>query len=203
MEPPSRSRGYTWLASLRPGRTPPRGATRSVAAHVRVVITGTLLVAMLGGTLACASNMAAARGIGSADVRDAGERHELERRLATLEGYVEAWRGTPHRLGGQTETGIDCSGFVQRLYIELFRRELPRTVARQTGAGWRVGLDALRPGDLVFFAIDGASAGPDHVGVYLDRTRFAHASSREGVVVSRLDAPYWRSRCTEARRLLP
>ena len=33
-----------------------------------------------------------------------------------LRSEVRKWEGTPHQMGGTTRQGIDCSGFVQRLY---------------------------------------------------------------------------------------
>ncbi len=50
---------------------------------------------------------------------------------------------------------------------------VPRTAAGQMLAARRVSLDALAPGDLVFFASEGAQI--DHVGIYAGDGRFLHA----------------------------
>ena len=38
---------------------------------------------------------------------------------ARLRSEVQKWTGTPHRLGGTSRSGIDCSGFVQMLYRDV------------------------------------------------------------------------------------
>jgi cell wall-associated NlpC family hydrolase len=41
-----------------------------------------------------------------------------------------------------------------------------------------------------------------HVGIYLNRGKFAHASSSQGVTISRLDDGYWLRSFRTARRIL-
>jgi cell wall-associated NlpC family hydrolase len=84
------------------------------------------------------------------------------------------------------------------LYENLFDIHLPRTTEGQVHAG--VGLDKqdLQPGDLVFFR----PSKTRHVGIYLSGGEFAHASSSEGVMVSRLDESYWQETYWTARRVL-
>lgn len=118
---------------------------------------------------------------------------------ARLRQAVSAWEGTPHRLGGNSRRGIDCSGLVVRIYDDLFGYRLPRTTAALAQTGQPAARSALRPGDLVFFRI---APGKSHVGIYLGQGEFAHASTRRGVSIARLDAPYWRSVFWTARRLL-
>ena len=51
----------------------------------------------------------------------------------------------------------------------------------------------LKAGDLVFFRTDGAKTKvPNHVGVYLKKKCFIHASSSHGVVVSSLEQDYYK-----------
>ncbi len=147
-----------------------------------------LIVACAG----CASSGAAvsygpARSASEAAVADA------------IRAEVEAWRGTPHRWGGTTKRGVDCSGLTLALYGDLFGVALPRTTRAQARSGERVAANALQAGDLVFFK---TSAKNRHVGVYLESGAFAHASSSQGVTVSRLDEAYWQRRYWTARRLL-
>ena len=61
------------------------------------------------------------------------------------------WEGTPHRMGGTSRNGVDCSGFVMTLYQKLFQIRLPRTTKDQVRLGQWVSKDGLKPGDLVFF----------------------------------------------------
>lgn len=111
----------------------------------------------------------------------------------------KAWQGTPYKLGGADKTGIDCSAFVQLTLREHFATEVPRTTGAQAKLGMAVKPDELRPGDLVFFR-----TGPTrrHVGFYLGRGQFLHASTRVGVTISRLDDRYWQSAYWTARRVL-
>ncbi|MFV8208631.1 NlpC/P60 family protein, partial [Enterobacter cloacae complex sp.6701988] len=42
-----------------------------------------------------------------------------------------SWKGVSYRLGGTTKSGIDCSSFVQRTFLEQFGVQLPRTTSKQ------------------------------------------------------------------------
>ena len=39
------------------------------------------------------------------------------------------WLGVPHRMGGQTKKGVDCSGFVAIMYREVYHKRLSRSSA--------------------------------------------------------------------------
>jgi cell wall-associated NlpC family hydrolase len=88
---------------------------------------------------------------------------------------------------------------VVQIYRELFGYRLPRTTAALSKIGRPVAPGRLAAGDLVFFRL---ADGKRHVGIYLDRGQFAHASSRQGVTISRLDEHYWQETYWTARRLL-
>jgi murein DD-endopeptidase / murein LD-carboxypeptidase len=115
-----------------------------------------------------------------------------------LRAAVRQWEGTPHRMGGTRRNGIDCSGFVQRIFDDLFNIQLPRSTALQVHAGEAVSRRHLRPGDLVFFH---PPHKVRHVGVYLGSGEFAHASTSKGVTISRLSTTYWRHAYWTARRI--
>ena len=112
---------------------------------------------------------------------------------------VRQWEGTPHKLGGSGHQGIDCSGFVQRLYRNVYGRHIPRSTALQVKSGRPVGKDRLRTGDLVFFRLPHKGR---HVGIYLSRSEFAHASTSKGVIISSLQDRFWRRSYWTARRYL-
>jgi cell wall-associated NlpC family hydrolase len=109
--------------------------------------------------------------------------------------------GTPYSFGGsRPEQGFDCSGLVQWAYGRL-GVSLPRSVGEQARVGRPVAADDLRPGDLLFFAIDG-HAGPDHVGIYAEKHRFVHAPKSGDVVrTESLNDAWWRRRWTASRRV--
>ncbi len=111
----------------------------------------------------------------------------------------EHWVGTPYRLGGTSQHGVDCSALVQNVFAETFRLNLPRTTREQVREGSPVARDELVPGDLVFFRPPGAYR---HVGIFIGDGRFLHASSSRGVMISKLDNSYWRRYYWQARRAL-
>ncbi len=116
-----------------------------------------------------------------------------------LQQQYDAWAGVPYRLGGQSKRGVDCSALVQLTYRERFQIALPRATGAQSAAGVPVRRDALKPGDLVFFKTGKRTR---HVGMMLDDKRFLHASTQRGVMVSRLDNPYWAAHYWQARRVM-
>jgi murein DD-endopeptidase len=105
--------------------------------------------------------------------------------------------GTPYLFGGDDpRRGFDCSGLVHYTH-EGQGFDVPRTAALQSRAAKPVPIDALSPGDLIFFRI--ASREVDHVGIYAGDGRFIHAP-RSGNVVSfaYLDDPYYKRHFTGA-----
>ncbi len=109
------------------------------------------------------------------------------------------WRGTPYRYGGLSRGGVDCSGFVLQTYKSLFNIRLPRSTKDQVSRGKRVYINQLSAGDLVFFK---TGRNIRHVGIYLEKGKFVHASSSKGVTVSSIYSGYWKKNYWQARRLL-
>ena len=104
------------------------------------------------------------------------------------------WLGVPHRLGGSTKRGVDCSGFVAIVYREVYGKQLSRSSADMLKHDCRkVSRAKLKEGDLVFFKTTrgGKKSVPTHVGIYLKNGRFIHTSTSSGVVVSSLSEPYY------------
>jgi cell wall-associated NlpC family hydrolase len=89
--------------------------------------------------------------------------------------------GTPYVWGGASPSGFDCSGLVSWVYGRL-GIPLPHNAAALYGVGRRVSLQAMRPGDLVFFQ------GLGHVGLYIGHGRMIHApQTGRSVEIERLD----------------
>jgi cell wall-associated NlpC family hydrolase len=108
-------------------------------------------------------------------------------------------RGIPYRNGGSDPSGFDCSGFVQWVFAQ-HGVPLPREVREQYGAGQKIDLRQVLPGDLVFF--ETVSRGASHVGVAIGGDQFVHAPSSTGVVrVERFTTNYWARRFVGARRV--
>jgi len=117
-----------------------------------------------------------------------------------LYNRYKEWEGVSYCYGGEDKNGVDCSGFVQKIYKEAFDISIPRTTHTQIKVGRRVSRDSLKAGDLLFFQ---TSYKGLHSGIYLENDTFIHASSKYGVKLSNLKSSYWRQRFYQARRLLP
>ena len=124
-----------------------------------------------------------------------------EQLLYGLEKGIQAYLGTPYAWGGRTTDGIDCSGFVQRIFQAL-GISLPRSSHDQWKVGTQISTEPLQKGDLVFFKTYAKRVS--HVGIVTDpeRQEFVHASTLKGVVYDTLESRYYRKRYVGARRIL-
>jgi len=115
--------------------------------------------------------------------------------------FIDNWWGTPYRMGGSTQKGVDCSAFTQTLISDIFGQQIPRTAQEQKDFCSTVDLNNLKEGDLIFFK---TKKGRDitHVGIYLMDERFVHASSSNGVMISSLSEPYWSRHFAGAGRVV-
>lgn len=98
--------------------------------------------------------------------------------------FISDWLGSPHQMGGMNKQGVDCSGFVNLLYKEVYAQPLARSSAAMGEQVKRKYEEQLVEGDLIFFSFGGKAI--DHVGVYLHRGKFVHVSTRKGVIISDL-----------------
>jgi cell wall-associated NlpC family hydrolase len=105
--------------------------------------------------------------------------------------------GVPYHFGGADLQGFDCSGLA--LYAhEHVGLEIPRTAEAQRRAARPVALDALLPGDLLFFR---AGRHVSHVAIYTGAGRFIHAPHSGGVVsYGDLHNTYYRKHFISAGR---
>jgi cell wall-associated NlpC family hydrolase len=76
---------------------------------------------------------------------------------------VVKYLDTPYKYGGNTENGIDCSGFTKQIYSSAMKIDLPRSAKDQFDVGEKVDGE-LDFGDLVFFNTRRRS-NPGHVGI--------------------------------------
>ena len=111
-------------------------------------------------------------------------------RQATGEGVVATamhFLGVPYMWGGTSIKSADCSGMALCAYF-MSGILLPRNTSQQVKAGVEISLDALEPGDLLFFGTPATAEKPsrvNHVGIYIGGGRFIHAS--QVVRISSLD----------------
>jgi len=122
-------------------------------------------------------------------------RPERQAVVETALGFL----GVPYRYGGQDRNGLDCSALMVRI-LERHGVPLPRTAALQFQIGDAIPREGLRPGDLVFFR---DRRRISHVGMYLGRGQFVHASTGQGEVrVDSLDDGWFRERYAGGRDVL-
>lgn len=114
--------------------------------------------------------------------------------------FIYDWLGTPYRLGGTSEKGIDCSAFAYKLYDKTFNTIIGNNSRNIFSMVNPVNKEDLKEGDLVFFKIHSSSIS--HVGVYIGDHKFAHASSSKGVMISNLEEPYWQKYYYKGGRIL-
>jgi cell wall-associated NlpC family hydrolase len=112
--------------------------------------------------------------------------------------------GAPYRWGATGPNEFDCSGLMSFAY-RLANAPIPRTSRTQYAAlaqaGRSVAMNALLPGDLVFFATDpGNPATIHHVGMYVGKGLMVHAPHTGDVVRT---ASVWRNDFAGAVRPAP
>jgi cell wall-associated NlpC family hydrolase len=112
---------------------------------------------------------------------------------------VDEWYGVRYRTGGNSKSGVDCSGFTVAVYASVYGFALPRVSRDQYRLSRKISTTELQEGDLVFFNTNGS--GVSHVGIYLGNNKFIHASVSRGVMVSGLFEPYYIQRFIGAGRI--
>ncbi len=162
---------------------------------VVVVMLATVACSNVPSSPAVASPKKVIHPVGKSVVKPVLKRQSLERRLRIA---AKEWHGTPHRMGGLTKRGVDCSGLVMILYRDVMGIRLPRTTALQSKQGKKISRKNLRVGDLMFFK---TGWGKRHSGIYVGNGEFVHTSSRRGVMISSIKDKYWMDSYWMTRRI--
>jgi len=113
---------------------------------------------------------------------------------------VYNWLGTRYKYAGQTKKGIDCSGFVSKMYAAAYCVSLSGGSADIFKTVQPLEKEELQEGDMVFFKIKKGRIS--HVGIYLGKNKFAHASVHSGVIISDLNEEYYKKYFYKGGRLL-
>src|SRR4249919_1618030 len=100
---------------------------------------------------------------------------------AAIVAAAHKMRGTPYVWGGTTYKGVDCSGLIALLYGKQGFK-VPRLSADQARLGKRVGLDNLKPGDLVGWDNSSRNVGADHIAIFVGNGMIIEAPRPGGVV---------------------
>lgn len=96
--------------------------------------------------------------------------------------YAKKFVGNPYVWGGTNLTkGADCSGYTLSVF-KKYGISLPHHAASQAKMGTKISLAEAQPGDLVFYAKNGAI---NHVAIYIGGGQVVHASSpKTGIKIS-------------------
>jgi cell wall-associated NlpC family hydrolase len=92
---------------------------------------------------------------------------------------AQRYLGVPYVYGGASPSGFDCSGLAMYCYAQI-GIGLAHGATAQQQSSTPVPLNALQPGDLVFF---GSASYSSHVGIYVGGGSMIHAP-HTGAVVS-------------------
>jgi len=122
-----------------------------------------------------------------------------------LSELLDKQLGKPYVWAEEGPDEFDCSGLVYYCYASMNMKKVPRVARNQAKVGKKVSVDELKYGDLIFFDTTPRKTGQiTHVGIYIGNGKFEHASNeKEGVKISSLSKPYYRSRIRICRRWLP
>lgn len=108
--------------------------------------------------------------------------------------------GTTYVLGGTSTKGIDCSGLT-KVCLENQGISMVHRASLQALEGRYIHPDELRAGDLVFFRDDKDNRYLSHVGIYVGKGKFIHASQSIGkVAITSLSSKYFKNHYAFARR---
>jgi cell wall-associated NlpC family hydrolase len=100
----------------------------------------------------------------------------VDARVSKVLGFACSELGSPYQWGGSGPARFDCSGLTMMAWKQA-GVSLPHNAAMQATYGTKVALDALRPGDLVFFY-----SPIGHNGIYLGSGLILHAPQTGDVV---------------------
>jgi hypothetical protein len=103
---------------------------------------------------------------------------------------VVSWLGVPYKYGGCSKEGTDCSCFVNAFYKEMYGKTLTRRSEDIMMQSIPVNKEALAEGDLVFFKITAEKVS--HVGIYISKGHFIHATTSKGVMINSLEENYYK-----------
>ena len=99
-----------------------------------------------------------------------------------LDKMVKKLQGSPYVWAEEGPNAFDCSGLTYNIYGQM-GMDIPRVAREQAKMGKKIAFRNLHYGDLIFFgSTNKRSKRINHVGIYLGKGWFAHASSKDRIV---------------------
>lgn len=114
--------------------------------------------------------------------------------------------GARYRFGSKGPNAFDCSGFTSYVYRQS-NVNIGNSSRDQYARNTPVKRSEMQPGDLVFFTSPRSGRGVGHVGIVIDYDpvtqvfTFIHASTKDGVKVSKSTDGYYSRRFVGVRRV--
>ena len=113
----------------------------------------------------------------------------------SIVNFAKQLLGTPYLYGGNSQSGFDCSGFVQYVFTH-FNIPVSRTSRSYKNKGEPVKLECANPGDVILFTGTNAAIRQiGHIGIVINNAGgvidFIHSSSSKrhfGVTITRYNA---------------
>ncbi|CAA6809773.1 MAG: Peptidoglycan lytic protein P45 [uncultured Sulfurovum sp.] len=119
-----------------------------------------------------------------------------------IEKIAKSLLGTDYKYGANGPYQYDCSSFTKHVFSKQ-GINLPRVSRDQAQRGKFIKAEQLKKGDLIFFDSK-KSTQVSHVGIYLGKDNFIHASSgKDEVTISKLSSNYYRKHFKWGRRVTP
>ncbi|MDF2040223.1 C40 family peptidase [Cytobacillus oceanisediminis] len=112
----------------------------------------------------------------------------------------EQFIGLPYLWGGMSSFGYDCSGFSYSV-CKANGVIIPRDAHDQAEAGKPVELNAIEPGDLLFFAYEEGKGKLHHVGIYYGDRKLLHSpnTGKNIEIIDLKDTIYEKELCAARR----
>lgn len=122
--------------------------------------------------------------------------------------YGMKYLNKPYRYAGKGPNAFDCSGFTSFVFKEFGFNLSPSSAGQDKQVPSIRKKEDLQVGDLVFFEGRAHNGRVGHVGIVKEilpngEFRFLHASTSNGVIVSRSTEQYYASRYLRGGRILP
>lgn len=115
--------------------------------------------------------------------------------------------GTPYRYGSKGPRTFDCSGFTSYVFKQQFGVFIGSSSRDQYARNMPIERNEMQRGDLVFFTGTRTRKGIGHVGIIVEADSigktftFIHASSKDGVKISKSTDGYYTRRYVGVRRV--